>query len=622
MSHHTILDDKLMAEIAASEDAGNWLILTPQDDPPGTWLVQSLDPSFVIQFRDIIGSICTLAPSRLAEFLTRTENHGYHVAFTSDPSSALDAYDRLNDEPPFALASTLPGTVKGFLPFQVQGFNFLKDLSSGVAMWSTGTGKTVLAAALIKYHANLADFDYCWVIVKSHNKINTARTLERLADIECTVLDAPKEHREEILVNLGKAKDPAVIVTNYEKFRIDQAHILPLFEGKRVLLIWDEMPSKLKSRSTKLYKSIRKLLYRKVNLTEPRTAHARQYMLSATPIENNPEDWFNCIRLLNPKIYGPIKIFRDEYVHSYNPFSHTPAVWKNLDKMGQVAAGLTHQVDKSSPGIASQFPSIIEEPFYVDWNKEHKVLYEWLTDQAKKNAEKIFTEDGILGLIHVLQMMCCAPSMVQNSANARLDWELGFLKTKAGSLAAKEFILLLNKNLQDENFSKLDELRSLLTEQHPNEKVVIFSSFNKTLLPILSAKLDEWIIPHVVYGGNAKQNQQAQDYFTNEKDVRVFLSSDKGSDSINLEQASVVIHYDLPWKWSTYVQRQNRIHRVTSEHKTVRFYTLMMENSVEERKLKVLAKKEAYHQGVFKGATADQSESARMTKDDLLYILG
>ena len=622
---NTILDDKLVEEIAASPNAGNWLILAPTDDAPGTWLVQSLDPCFILQFRDVLDATRTIRPARLAAFLERAEELGFDIAWDGDPTRALAAYEALNTPPPVTITSSLPGTVNGLLPFQVQGFNFLKDLPGGVAMWSTGTGKTVLASALIKYHIDKADFDYCWVVVKAHNKFNTARTLERLAHVNCTVLDGPQKHRQEVFADLAKAiGDPPVIVTNYEKFRVDAGHFIPLFENKRVLLIWDEMPTKLKSRTSQLYKSVRKTLYKKVDLSKPRPADLRQYMLSATPIENNPEDFYNCVRLLDPKIFGSIKQFRNNYVQSYNPFSHEPAVWKNLDKMGLKAARITHQVDKQSPDIAKQFPSVIEEPFYIDWDKENKVLYEILAEEAKKNVENKFLkdDDSLFGLIQVLQMMCCAPSMIQASGEKFIDWELGFSQFKGGSKVAKDFIISLNKNLQDKNFSKLEVLRELLTEVHPDEKVVIFSSFNDTLLPIISNKLDEWAVPHVRYNGTAKQKQIAQDYFCNEDFVRVFLSSDQGSDSISLEQASVVIHYDLPWKWSTFVQRQNRIHRVVSEHKTVRFYSLMMANSVEERKMKIISKKHQYHQSVFNGEVADQSESARMTRDDLLYILG
>jgi SNF2 family DNA or RNA helicase len=616
-----VLDEKLIEHIAGSTEAGNWLILEQHPDFPGAWVVNCLDPNWVLDFPELLSNRA-VTPASLKSFVSKAEGLSYQIAFGETPTSILSVYESLNDEPPVELSSDLPGNVKGFLNYQVQGFNFLKDLHGGVAMWSTGTGKTVLASALLKYHQELSSFDYAWVVVKAHNKVNTQRTLKRLADIDSLILDGPQKRREEALSGLLKAPAGTIVVTNYEKFRIDLTHLTPLFDGKRVLIIWDEMPTKLKSRNTRLYKSIRKLLYKKVDMSVQRPAELRQYMLSATPIENGPEDWYNCVRLLDPKVYGTVRQFRDEFVGSYNHFSYEPQTWRHLDRMGLKAAHITHQVDKESPDIAAQFPNVVEEQFFIDWHKGDRVIYDLLLEESKKAlVDREFFEDGIFGLIAVMQMMCCAPSMVSNSAALREAYEEGW-GTKAGSEVALKLQKLLTRRLIDDNHTKLETLRQLLLEEHPNEKIVLFSSFNDTLHPILESHLQDWNVPYVRYAGTTRSKQVAQDYFTNEDFVRVFLSSDAGSDSLNLEQASVVINYDPPWKWSVKTQRQNRIHRVTSEYHKVRVYDLIMANSVEERKLKVISKKKGYHEGVFKGAIAEQSESARMSKDDLLYILG
>lgn len=606
------------------------MILEHHPDFQGQWIVQSLVPGWFFDFSDLIGPYRALSPAKLNQFLTLAKDFNYKVAFGEDPQNILEAYDGLNEEPAVTLNSTLPGTVNGMLPYQVQGFNFLKDLAGGVAMWSTGTGKTVLASALLKYHTDMLDFDLAFVVVKSHNKINTQRTLLGLSGVESTILDGPQKRRQETLLALAKAPVGTVVVTNYEKFRIDNAHLKPLFE-KRILIIWDEMPTKLKNRTTQIYKSARSLLYRKVDLTDQRPESLRQYMLSATPIENNPEDWFNCVRLLDPSVYGSIADFHDEYVAGWSYFGHNPETWQNLDKMGLKAAHITHQVDKNDPDIAAQFPDVIETPYYIDWDRKDRVIYDMLANEAKKSLEDRvnFEDDGILGMISVMQMMCDAPSMVSNSAALRAayedaveDYYYGKPPTKEGSEVARKLQELLTRKLDNDSHTKIEVLRQLILEDHPVDKVIVFSSFNEALLPILEGYMKQWKVKYVRYEGSSKQKQAAQDAFTNDPSIRVFLSSDQGSDSLSLEAASVVIHYDLPWKYSTYIQRQNRAHRVTSTHDHVRYYTLMMENSVEDRKLKIIKKKQAYHEQVFKGAIAEQAESARMSREDLLYILG
>lgn len=630
---YRILDDELIEELAGAEDRDTWLVLEPHPDFPGQWIVQSLDQNYLFDFKDLIGSYRSLAPSKLEAFVQECNERGYKAAFSENPEKILDAYSGLSTVPEIDLDSTFPGTTNGMLPFQIQGYNFLKDLPGGVAMWSTGTGKTVLASALLKYHLQ-RDFDTAFFVVKSHNKINTQRTIKRLAGIDAVVIDGPRKQRE-IAYSRLYGRKRQVVITNYEKFRVDDHSLVPLFQDRDILCIWDEMPTKLKTRSTQLYKSVRKCLYRGNGLdpTKKRPKRIHQWMLSATPIENAPEDFYNCVRLLDPTVFGTIDDFRNQFVASYNPFNSQPYSWHNLERMGLMASHITHQVDKTDPDIAKVFPDVVEEPYFIDWNPVDRSIYDRVAKEAVKSMEDrdLFAEDTILAMIGVLQMLCNAPTMVKNSAALREAYESAmedywddmitnepYMK---GSSTALKLVRELPGVLTDERHTKLDTLRSLLTEAHPGSKALVFTSFNEALLPILSKNFDAWGVAHVVYAGSSNQKQEAEDRFKEEEGIQVFLSSDAGSDSLSLEVADVVIHYDLPWKWSTLIQRQNRVHRVVSEHDAVRYYTLMMADSIEDRKMEIIAKKLGYHEAVFKGAIADQAASARMTREDLIYVL-
>lgn len=631
MKRHQIVDEALVRKLADEQERLNWLFLEPHADFDGHWYVNAFDKAFFMDLHEDLGPYKVVAPNNLESFLDKCAELNYQVAFFEDPTSILDAYSGLNAKPEVAIESDLPGTVNGMLPYQVQGFNFLKEVRGGVAMWSTGTGKTVLASALLKHRLERKEFDIAWFVVKSHNKINTQRALERLTGIQSIVLDGDKRKRKKLYAQIDAADHPVVVITNYEKFRVDQELLMPLFE-KRTFCIWDEMPTKLKTRTTQLYKSVCSCLYTckapQVNADKIRPSSLYQVMLSATPIENDPEDWFNCVRLLDPSVYGTVKDFRDEFVASYSWFDRNkPEVWHRLDKMGLMASSICHQVDKTDPDIAHQFPNVIETPVYIDWHAADRKIYDKFTEEVAKADDD---EINVLAAIGVMQMLCDAPTMVNNSAARRRSFEEAYeaflddgdkAPSASGSEAAMRLVDALGATLTDDNHTKLETLRQLIVEDHANEKVVVFSAFNDGLMPILESKLKEWGVTHVRYNGSSSERQAAFDSFTQDSDIQVFLSSDAGSDSINLEQASVVIHYDLPWKWSTLIQRQNRIHRVTSEFQKVTFYTLLMANSVEDRKLALVNRKLGYHEGTFKGAIADQSASARMTKDDLLYIL-
>lgn len=629
-----LVDESFISELNESpETRHEWLVLEPHPDFPGQWLVNGFDGGYQFDLREQIGSYRAVSPARLGPFLQGCEEYGYRVAFFEDPASILAEFEALNTEPAIELSSSMPGTVKGMLPFQIQGYNFLKDLNGGVAMWSTGTGKTVLAISLIKHHLEHQTFDTCWFVVKSHNKINTQRSLKRLAGIEAAVVDGNKRARKLTYEGIIGADDPTVVVTNYEKFRVDHELLLPLFEDRRVLIIWDEMPTKLKSRGTQLYHAVSTLLYRvpapQVSAQKFRPSSLRQYMLSATPIENDPEDWFNCVRLLDPTVYGTVANFKNDYVAKYSFFDpNKPEEWHNLDKMGLKAAHVTHQVDKKDPDIATQFPAVIEEPFYIGWDEEGRKVYDFFSKELLKELKKSDDEVNVLSAIGVMQMLCDMPSMVEDSALKRAKYEAavddGEFIARMGSAAAlrlMEGLDVKGLTLSDSDHEKIRVLEYLLTERHPDEKIIIFSVYSHALLHKLGAFLDKWGVRYVIYGGTDKARQASFDQFKHDDKIRVFISSDAGSDSINLEEASVVINYDMPLKWATITQRANRAHRITSGHETVRIYTLLMENSVEDRIKEIVDRKFQYHQGVFKGAIADQAASSRMSASDLYYIL-
>ncbi len=157
--------------------------------------------------------------------------------------------------------------------------------------------------------------------------------------------------------------------------------------------------------------------------------------------------------------------------------------------------------------------------------------------------------------------------------------------------------------------------------QAHDEKVIVFTDKNSSLLPLISEWLEKWGITHVCYHGKLtdKQKQNTIDTFRTDPKIKVFLSSDSGSDSIDLPEANLTIHYDGPWDWVTLKQRENRQDRIDSLMAEVQTITLAVPNTVEDRKAEVVATKKGYHDQIFNGAIADQAEEMR--RGDYLYIL-
>lgn len=654
-----ILDDALIEKIVALPDKEkrDWLFLTPHPQFVGRWYVDALDQSFMFDFEDIVGKYRTVSPASLEGFLDFAGDLGYTVGFEEDPVTILDTWKHLNDKPKFSLNSDLPNTIAGMLPFQLQGFNYLRNPKNkgGYAVWDTGTGKTALVAALIKQHVEVEQaFDLVLVVVKKNNKYDMQKKLDQLGDIGSTIIDGPMRYRNSegewvsgqrektyaLLDTRLEAGIPSVVITNYEKFRDDYAYFEDLVDGRRVLVFWDEMPTKLSTRTTKLYNSVQSCLFdsgAKIIWDRKRPTSLRQYATSATPIEHSPLGLLNQVRLIDPELWPTIRGWENRFVAKRNYFSKEPEEFRDLDLIGLEIEFMTHQVDKSDPDIASMFPKLNEVPIYIDWGDDRRYydkLQKIAADLAAAAKEDPKAKKfNALQVIGALQMVCDAPSMINKSAQNRdvfdellaeaeiedEEFELGGLTT--GSEAAQMLANAIGKPLEDTSSQKMDKLHELLTVKHSDDKFIIFTAFADYIFPILEAKFDEWGVTYETFKGTDKQRQKAKDSWRTDPTIRIFLSSDAGSDSIDLPEAKVVVHYDLPWSWAKVIQRQNRAHRINSLHESVTVYTLLMAQSVEDRKVEIISRKLGFHRGIYKGEIAEEALSARMTADDLWYIL-
>lgn len=75
------------------------------------------------------------------------------------------------------------------------------------------------------------------------------------------------------------------------------------------------------------------------------------------------------------------------------------------------------------------------------------------------------------------------------------------------------------------------------------------------------------------------------------RELRVLLCSDAASEGLNLQVASALINYDLPWNPARVEQRIGRIDRIGQEARTLRIVNLVLADSVDERVYQVLSQR-------------------------------
>ncbi|CAL5406290.1 unnamed protein product [Camellia sinensis] len=182
---------------------------------------------------------------------------------------------------------------------------------------------------------------------------------------------------------------------------------------------------------------------------------------------------------------------------------------------------------------------------------------------------------------------------------------------------------ILNRIRLDEfqTSTKIDALREeirFMVERDGSAKGIVFSQFT-SFLDLIHYSLQKSGITCVQLVGSMSMNARdaAITRFTNDPDCKIFLMSLKaGGVALNLTVASHVFLMD-PW-WNPAVERQaqDRIHRI-GQYKPIRIVRFVIENTIEERILKLQEKKEL----VFEGTVGGSSEAlGKLTEADLKFL--
>ena len=559
--------------------------------------------------------------------------------------------------------------IQGFLPFQVEGIHLAASQELGAYLrWSTGTGKTVGAIGLIQWLFSQDDpYDLCFYVVKPNNLTDTQKKIFRHSGMESVVIKGTPARRDRLYAEADYAveqgKQP-ILVFNAEKFREDKDVMKFLVEGRSVLVIFDEMSEKYSNRATALYRATAEVLYtsfktsahgssRGKKIFYPRDGYQRPARLfclatSATPIIRDPEGYFNQFRMIVPGALGNINDFNNTHVAFRDRFGNV-AGWKNLDVLRDKVRDYVHNADKElDPAIGDQFPEKMPpETIYCDLDPATQKLYNTLQKEYSNiGLASILGYHEILAAINCLQMICSNPRSVLLSAEIRQEYESKLAefraeghtakeikefekKFKAGSLVALKLVQLVNDDslFTDEKngeciLSKMIELRKQL-EDHQG-KAIVFTAQSDMLQPFISEWFDRWGITHVRFHGglSARSKDEAKEKFRTDPDIKVFLSTDAGKDSIDLPEASLTIHYEPPQNQSHagVLQRDNRQDRIDSAQEILRRITLTSPFTVEERKEIIIERKKFYHD-FFGAEEVAEAEADTTSRQDALFIL-
>lgn len=154
-------------------------------------------------------------------------------------------------------------------------------------------------------------------------------------------------------------------------------------------------------------------------------------------------------------------------------------------------------------------------------------------------------------------------------------------------------VLKICGNWVVEKDEKLKELYKLITEDHPDEKILVFSQFADTVRYLESALKGMGVQKLAGVTGDTNNPTDFANRFSpvsNKKrktiseddELRVLIATDVLSEGQNLQDAYIVVNFDLPWAIIRLVQRAGRVDRIGQAAERILCYSFLPAKGVEK----------------------------------------
>ena len=151
-------------------------------------------------------------------------------------------------------------------------------------------------------------------------------------------------------------------------------------------------------------------------------------------------------------------------------------------------------------------------------------------------------------------------------------------------------ILKIGKNWKQENDRQLNALDELITKKHKSEKILIFTQYSDTAYYLFESLKKRGVKKMECVTG-ASDDPTALAYrfsplsnekvIPNEQQIRVLITTDVLSEGQNVQDAHIVLNYDLPWAIIRLIQRAGRVDRIGQKHHEILVYSFLPEDGIE-----------------------------------------
>ena len=481
-----------------------------------------------------------------------------------------------------------------------------------------GLGKTIEAGHIMLELKARGEFHNALVICPMALRSKWATELNEKFGLDFIEIDK----KETLIHELQYHNGGVLAVINYDKIR-DTSDILKVIDERNIkfsIIVCDES-HKLWNSNTMIYHGAEHLLI---------TSESVVFM-SATPIMIDEFNLYNQLHLLDADMYDNPEVFRNNVqlnrpfvralsqlnsganlqsiadelssseVTTYNTINDIESTqnflirdyFKDYPIYQDIMQLLTKGVD--TPAIRAQLQFNLSEmsPMNTifsrtrkrevtqDWSQAernpytHRVSLDFDERNAYEQAIEDYIDDhtvideygrertGSMGLVTVKRQLA---SSVWAYLNENVDLDRGI------------------DTYSEYNDSKFNQLLTVLKTvfDHGNKKIIVFAIFKKTLKYLAIRLRKAGYKCELIYGDPSIDKVAALRRFQFDDTIQVLLSSEVGSEGLDMQFCNTLVNYDLPWNPMVVEQRIGRVDRFGQESPKVNINTIIVKESILE----------------------------------------
>lgn len=323
----------------------------------------------------------------------------------------------------------------------------------------------------------------------------------------------------------------------------------------------------------------------------------RRYMLlsTATPLCNKLTDIYSLVDLLYPGLLGTEKSFRKKYFEDKAGRICRPDM---KDELKKVISNVMVRTLRKDSGIP--FTDRYVYSLRVTGTQEESLLYDLVINYMKtlfsghssisQNDFEGDNDDVISKGKNSYFLMKELTVLQQSLSSSPLALIKSLQNRKAKYPEESVYIdPIIELASGVGSYSKEEKLIETLNELR-DQKAIIFTLRLETA-HMLCDSLNENYMQARVYEGRLSgfERQSLIDDFKSGK-LQYIVATDSAAEGLNLQNASIVVNYDLHWNPMKIEQRIGRVHR-RGQEKDVTVFNLVMKDTIDDYVLKVLYEK-------------------------------